>query len=223
MVSTPLLNWSRRRPDQLLRVRRAGSRYRFDFSLVKRWTDLARANGITHFEWMDLLTWWNAAFAARVYEGDPEEQRLLWRTKPDPTTPHYTKYAGQIGTVDCPDAMGPSRARSSSSCCGLTRFFAGGNLLDRSMFHIGDEPERENIHNYRKARQMFRELAPWMKIMDPFCWIDYAEPDLMDVRVPRTLCAANPGTGPVHLAYYCGNQAIRTSTACWIRHWRRCA
>ena len=158
MVSSPLLNWTVvNRPTQLLIVRREKGRFRFDFSVVKRWTDLARANGITHFEWMDLLTWWNAAFTARVYEGDLEKRRLLRRTKPDTTTPHYKKYASQVGTVDCPDAAGvESRSFFSQMLPALHEFLKAEKLVDKSLFHIGDEPEKENIHNYRQSRAMLR-------------------------------------------------------------------
>lgn len=207
MLSTPLLNWSQHQPTQLLRVRRAGKGYQFDFSLVKRWVDAARGAGIVYFEWMDLLTVWNAAFAARVFEGDPAQNRLLWRTRADPTTPHYKKYAQQIGTVDCPDATGPeSRDFFCQLLPALHRFLVAEKLLDKSYFHIGDEPELDNIENYRKSRQMFRELAPWMKTIDAYCWPEYSEPGLMDAGVPRTkLVPAILARGQSTWAYYCGN------------------
>ncbi len=207
MISTPILNWSTRRPTQLLRVRRDGDNYQFDFSLVKRWVDLARAAGFTAFEWMDLFTWWNAAFTAKVYEGDPEDARLIWRTRPDETTPHYKKYAGQIGVVDCPDATGPeSRAFFGQFLPALECFLRQENLLDKSWFHIGDEPEAENAHNYRKTRAMLRELAPWMKVTDPFCHMEYTEPGLIDLPFPRTKMVADiQARGLRTAAYYCGN------------------
>ena len=39
-----------KRPNQLLDVRRRGSRYTFDWTLVRRWTELARQQGIEYFE-----------------------------------------------------------------------------------------------------------------------------------------------------------------------------
>lgn len=207
MVSSPLLNWSTRRPTQLLRVQRAGERYDFDFSLVKRWVDLARAGGIECFEWMDLFTWWNAGFTARVYEGDPEERRQIWRTPPDPSTAHYKKYAAQIGTVDTPDATGPeSRAFFAQLLPAVERFLDAENLLDKSWFHIGDEPETENLHNYRKTRAMLRELAPWLRVTEPFCHMEYTEPGLIDLPFPRTsMVPAIRARGQATAGYYCGN------------------
>jgi hypothetical protein len=53
---------------------------------------------------------------------------------------------------------------------------------------------------------MLREYAPWLKVMEPFCWLDYADPDLMDVRVPRTtLVKPILERGLSTWAYYCGN------------------
>lgn len=206
-ISTPLFSWFSSRSTQLLRVTREGDRYRFDFSDVKRWVDLAREAGITDFEWMDLFTQWNASYIAKVYEGDPEDRKLLWQTGPDCTTAQYKKYAGQIGEVLTPDATGrESREFLSQLLPVLEQFLSDEGLHEHSWFHFGDEPEKENLENYRNTREMMRELAPWMRITDPFCWMEYADPELIELPFPRThMVPEIQAKGQSTAAYYCGN------------------
>ena len=40
-------------------------------------------------------------------------------------------------------------------------------MLEASFFHLSDEPHGpEHLANYRAAREMLREIAPWMPVMD---------------------------------------------------------
>lgn len=164
-VFTPSLDGVKR-PTQLLRVAKNDNGYLFDWSLVKRWVDTARSCGIRNFEWAHLFTQWGAAGAIRIYEGHGLEEQLLW--PPD---------TGAISDV--------YRAFLSQYLPQLHSFLDKERLLKNSFFHLSDEPHgEEHLINYRSARNMLQELAPWMKIMDALSEISFAREGLTDIPIP---------------------------------------
>ena len=158
-----------KRPTQLLQVRqrrvagRGRPAYKFDWSLVRQWTELAKKCGIRHFEWTHLFTQWGVKHAIRIY--DPQGH-LLWNPETKATSKTYRNFLSQFLPA-------------------LERFLREEKLLGRSFFHISDEPHGdEHLANYRAARAMVRELAPWMKTMDALSDIRFAREGLVDTPVP---------------------------------------
>jgi len=175
-----------KRPTQLLRVRRTASgRYAFGWTLVKRWIDLAKRRGVRDFEWTHLFTQWGCKHAIRVYERH-NGGRLLWPPHTGATSRTYREFLGQFLPA-------------------LERFLREERLLGRSHFHISDEPHGdEHLANYRKARAMVRELAPWMKVMDALSDIRYGREGLVDMPVPSIRTARQfVDEGIPCWAYFC--------------------
>ncbi len=165
-VFTPPLDGVKR-PSQLLRVERIGPEsYEFDWRDVRRYINLAKRSGITHFEWCHLFTQWGAEHPLRVYEGQGRDERLLW----DPNLP---------ATCDA------YRAFLAQYLPRLRRFLEEEDILERSFFHVSDEPHGErHLDQYRQARGLLNELAPWMKVMDAQSQLDYARLGLTDMPIP---------------------------------------
>ncbi|MDH7601303.1 MAG: DUF4091 domain-containing protein [Armatimonadota bacterium] len=155
-----------KRPHQLLKVsRRADGKYEFDFSDVRRWVHLARSCGAKLFEWTHLFTQWGAKHPIRVYYSNRDPSSLLWPPETEATSPVYVGFLSQF----------------------LPRFYeflSSENLLDCSLFHISDEPHGdEHLENYRRARTIIRDLAPWMKTCDAISDVRFARENLTDVPV----------------------------------------
>jgi hypothetical protein len=165
-VFTPPLDGVKR-PTQLLRVTSTGKdRYRFDWRDVKRYVDAARKAGFRYFEWTHLVTQWGAENAIRVYEGQGREEKRLWPPSTRATSKTYRRFLEQFLPA-------------------LHRFLERENLLDRSFFHVSDEPHgEEHLAAYRRARAMLAELAPWIQVMDALTDITYAREGLTDMPVP---------------------------------------
>ncbi len=165
-VFTPPLDGVKR-PTQLLRVRRtAPGTYSFDWRDVKRWIDLAVKCGVQDFEWTHFFSQWGCKSAIRIYEKHNGEDRLLWAPETGATSPAYRRFLAQF-------------------LLSLERFLRREGLLARSHFHVSDEPHGdEHLANYRKARGLLRELAPWMKVMDALSDIRFARHGLIDVPIP---------------------------------------
>ncbi|MBC7237774.1 MAG: DUF4091 domain-containing protein [Chloroflexi bacterium] len=165
-VFTPPLDGVKR-PSQLLRVSRIGSdTYRFDWRDVRRYIELAREAGITHFEWCHLFTQWGAKQAIRVYEGQGQDEKLLWPASTRATAPTYRTFLSQFLPA-------------------FYNFLTEQGLLDHSFFHVSDEPHgEEDLAQYRAARNLLDRLAPWMSVMDALSDIEYARQGLVNMPVP---------------------------------------
>lgn len=155
-----------KRPHQLLKVnKRSDGRYEFDFSDVRKWILLARSSGARYFEWTHLFTQWGAKNAIRVYRSNQDPASLLWPPETEATSPVYKDFLAQF----------------------LPRFYeflVSEGLLECSLFHISDEPHgEEHLENYRRAREMVRELAPWMKTCDALGDVRFARENLTDVPI----------------------------------------
>lgn len=159
-----------KRPTQLLSLKKTGSakgrKYRFDWRDVKRYVDLAKRAGIRHFEWTHLFTQWGVKNAIRVYEGQGRDEKLLWKPATDATSPIYRVFLSEL----LPE---------------LERFLQVEKIDSRSFFHLSDEPHgEEHAANYRKARAMLAQVAPWMKVIDALSELRQGPEALTDMPVP---------------------------------------
>jgi len=176
-----------KRPTQLLRVAQTSDgRYEFDWQDVKRYVDVARSAGITHFEWCHLFTQWGAQYAIRVYHGQGRDERLLWPPETAAASPIYRAFLTQYLPA-------------------LFRFLAAEGLLERSFFHVSDEPHgAEHLERYRQARALLRECAPWMRVMDALTDIAFAREGLTDTPIPLIETALEfVEAGIPSWCYYC--------------------
>ena len=63
-------------------------------------------------------------------------------------------------------------------------------MLDRSFFHCADEPDGDvQMEDYRKARTMLREIAPWLKVIDAMSEPRFATEGLCEMPVPSIATA----------------------------------
>ncbi|MHB0997803.1 MAG: DUF4091 domain-containing protein [Armatimonadota bacterium] len=161
-----------KRPTQLLKVGISSpGQYSFDFTDVKRWIDLATKCGAKYFEWTHLFSQWGVKYALRVYRNNQDPSSLLWDPETDATSDVYRNFLSQF----LPE---------------FHRFLLAENLIDKSIFHLSDEPHGdEHLANYRKARAMLKELAPWMKVADALSDVRYGLEGLTDIPIPSIAAA----------------------------------
>ena len=176
-----------KKPTQLLQVTKKGDKYVFDWTDVRRFIKLAKKCGIRYYEWAHFFTQWGCRNAIRIYEGDPTDEKLLWPADTAATSPIYRQFLGQL----IPE---------------LEKFLNEEGIRNTSFFHISDEPDGEEaLANYRAARKMMRDLAPWMKFMDALSHIDFAKEGLVDMPIPILNTAPEfTKAGYPAWCYFCG-------------------
>lgn len=173
-------------PTQLLGVKRKGKGYEFDWTNVRRWLEMARRCGITHFEWVHPFTQWGVKYAIRIYVGDQEKEDLLFPPETPATSDEYRGFLTQF-FKELKDVLIEEKA------------------LDTSFFHVSDEPHgEEHKANYKAARAMLKEIAPWMKTMDALTDIAYGRESLTDMPIPSISTAVSfANEGIESWCYYC--------------------
>ena len=152
---------------QLVGVTKNGGEYRFDFSLLKRYLDMAKACGIRYFEISHLFTQWGAAYAPKVVAMvDGIERRLFgWHTPG--TEGEYPRFLSKL----LPE---------------LVAFLRAEGVLDRCRFHVSDEPNAEQPEGYCRAKAI---IEPYLKdciIIDALSSIDFYRRGAVTTPVPAT-------------------------------------
>lgn len=178
-----------KRPTQLLKVYTPSKDiYNFDFTDVKRWVDLARKCGAQSFEWTHLFSQWGVKYALRIYRDNSDDKSLLWEPETGATSNIYKNFLAQF----LPE---------------FYNFLMREDLIDISLFHVSDEPHGdEHLQNYRDARAMLKELAPWMKVADALSDIRYGIEGLTDIPIPSIGAASeyNKAGIPAWTYFCCG-------------------
>ncbi len=179
-----------KRPAQLLKVRRvADDKYEFDFGDVRKWVRLALKHGANYVEWTHFFTPapTSGKYPQRIYEraGSVVEQ-MLWPPEISGTSDTYRKFLEQF----LPQ---------------FKRFLEEEGILERSFFHCADEPDGEaQIADYKRARALLKEIAPWMKVMDALSDPAFAKEKITDMPVPSiTTALAFKAVGIDTWVYYC--------------------
>jgi len=162
------------RPAQLLKVRRTDEdAYEFDFADVRRWIRMALKHGACHVEWTHFFTPapTSAKHPQRVFERWDKMGEMLWPPEISAVSNTYRRFLEQL----------------------LPQFkqvLEEEKVLDRSLFHCADEPDGDiQMADYRKARGLLRNLAPWMKVMDAMSDPRFATDRLTDMPVPSIVTA----------------------------------
>ena len=178
-----------KRPTQLLRVTTpAPGRYTFAWDDVRRWVRLGRACGAQYFEWTHLFSQWGVKQALRIYRDNADPTSLLWPPETEATSEVYRNFLAQF----LPE---------------FHTFLQSEDLLERSFFHLSDEPHgEEHLQAYRRARAMLRELAPWLQVADALSEIIYGQEGLTDIPIPsiRTANLYRQAGIPSWVYFCCG-------------------
>ncbi len=182
------------RPPQLLIVTEPEpGEYRFDWSRVKKFVDTAKEIGFRRFEWSHFWSYKvdpskaSVDTPTRIYKWVDGKAELLWPKDTEATGPMYRNFLSQF----MPE---------------FNQFLQQEGIRETSYFHLSDEPggDERDVENYRKARELLKELAPWMKVIDAMSDTRYGKQGLTDIPVPA-LHAAQPYIDEKipHWVYYC--------------------
>ncbi|MHB1461102.1 MAG: DUF4091 domain-containing protein [Armatimonadota bacterium] len=176
-----------KRPHQLLKVTETSDgQYEFDFTDVEKWVDIGLSQGSQYFEWTHWFWQWGVKWALRVYRSNADRESLLWPHETPATSDTYRNFLSQLFPV-------------------FKQFLDRKGIADRSFFHVSDEPHgEEHMGNYKTARQMLLELAPWMKVMDALSEVEYGKQKITDMPVPSIGVAHEYAeAGIPSWVYYC--------------------
>ncbi len=176
-----------KRPCQLLIINEPQpGKYEFDWTLVKRFVDMSKELGFKKFEWSHLWIYWGVENPVRAYKKAGDNYVMLWDPNISGFSDTFTNFLKQF----LPQ---------------FHDFLEKEKVLNDSYFHLSDEPGAgQHITNYKRARQVLRDLAPWMKVMDALSDIEYGRQGLTDMPIPIVSSAQKYIDEKIpHWVYYC--------------------
>lgn len=169
-VITPPLDTQvgHRRPNtQLVKMEKVGSSYRFDFTLLQRWLDMCRENGIEYIEVSHLFSQWGLAYAPNIWVTENGKEKLLfgWHT---------------------PAKDGEYKAFLEQFLPAVVSYLAENWGKDKCFFHISDEPHAEHVEAYQYAHDVIVPLLDGCQTIDALSEYEFYEKGLVEVPVTKT-------------------------------------
>ncbi len=194
MILTPVITppldtgYGNHRPCvQLVKIEKLGDKYKFDFTLLKRFVDMCKKNGVEYYEISHLFSQWGLAYAPNVMVTEDGKEYYKFGWDVSSRSPEYKDFLEQF----LPALVGELKSYGIFDCCS---------------FHLSDEPQTHHLENYKYAHSLVKPLIEGRPIMDALSNIEFYEMGLVDVPVT--------GTGHIEhfldakienqWAYYCG-------------------
>lgn len=206
-IFTPALDTAvggERTTIQLVRITKTGNSYSFDFSLVDRWIDMCVRNGIKYLEIAHLFTQWGAYHAPKIEAIVDGEYKRIFGWDTDATGEEYKEFL----------------------ICFLKEFTAHlseKGYKDNVYFHISDEPNDEQLEQYKNSAAVVKEALKGWKIFDALSNVDYYKKGVCEIPVPissniEDFCKEDISERWV---YYCCGPVVRTSNRLLAMHQAR--
>lgn len=176
-----------KRPCQLLIINELEpGKYEFDWTNVKRFVDMCKEIGFKEFEWPHMWIYWGVENPMRLYKKVGDEYVMLWPPDTKALSDTYINFLKQFLPA-------------------FHEFIVQEDILNGSYFHLSDEPgEGQHVENYKAARKVLKDLAPWMKVIDALSDIQYGKQGLTDMPIPIVSAAQAYIDAKIpHWVYYC--------------------
>ncbi len=177
---------------QLVGITLEGERYSFDFSLLERWCALCRKAGIRYIEIPHLFTQWGAKAVPKIVvrENGEEKKKFGWHVAAD--DPSYRHFL---------ESFLPALQE---------KLLELGYAKDEVYFHISDEPSREHLDSYEKARSVAADLLEGWPVVDALSDFSFYEKGLVEQPVvanDHIQPFADHGVEKLWV-YYCCSQCV---------------
>ena len=173
---------------QLVDVERRKNSYRFGFARLRRWITTAQRAGITHFEISHLFTQWGAKHVPKIV--DVKGIRLFgWET--DARSPEYAAFL-------------------KTFLPRLITVLRKAGVLERTYFHISDEPREEMLPDYAAAAALVTPYIAGCPVIDALSDLALYQSGAVSHPIPalnKLLPFVDAGV-PDLWTYYCVGQYI---------------
>ncbi len=179
---------------QLVGVEKKGDKYKFDFSLLKRWVDMCKRIGIEYIEMSHLYTQWGCYHAPKIMATVDGEYKKIFGWETDSHGEEYKTFLGQF----LPE---------------LIEFVKAEDIAKKCYFHVSDEPNIDMLESYKEGAEFLMGYLKDFKRFDA----------LSDVEIYKTGCIPCPVPAIDHMdkflaenikerwTYYCCGQINKVS------------
>ncbi len=150
---------------QLVDVSVENGRYSFGFDKLKRYINLAFANGMQYIEFSHLFTQWGANNAPKIIADTPDGKKRIFGWETDASSAEYEHFLSQFGKV-------------------LKDFTDSEGITHRCFVHCSDEPGDEDLEQYRNASGFIKKYFGAYRHIDALSSAEFYKNGLIDIPVP---------------------------------------
>lgn len=170
---------------QLVKVKKSGEKYDFDFSEHNRFIDLCLKHGIKYFEFSHLFTQWGGEFCPKIIveENGKEYNAFGWDVRSD-----------------------DERYRSflSAYLQAFVPYVKSKGILHNSFMHLTDEPTEVVLERYTELSAFVKARNGGIPILDALSHFDFMEKKLVDLPAVATSSKDLAAFDAVdNMLYYC--------------------
>lgn len=191
-IHTPPLDTAEggeRLTSQLVDVYLTSGKYSFGFDRLRRFVGICKRCGVRYYEMAHLFTQWGARFTPKIVADVDGQERKLFGWHVSAASPEYAEFLS---------AYLPALKAELSSL----------GVLDKTIWHISDEPWFDHLDSYMAAKELVRPYLADQYILDA----------LSDVRFYKTGAVEHPVPANNHVhdfidekvpglwTYYCCSQ-----------------
>ncbi len=152
---------------QLVGVKTDGTGYRFDFTLLETWLELARKNGIKYFEISHLFSQWGAEYAPKIVAEKGGKPCRIFGWDTPGTEGEYPRFL----SLFLPE---------------LVAFLRKRNILESCIFHISDEPSEAQLDGYIKAKNIVSPFLEGCTVADALSSVEFYKSGAVKTPIPAT-------------------------------------
>lgn len=179
---------------QLVGVKKNGGRYTFDYTLLGRWIDMCDRVGIKYLEISHFFTQWGATHAPKIMATVDGEYKRIFGWDTDAHGEEYKKFLHSF----IKSFLNYMKKRGDDKRC---------------FFHVSDEPNDEQLEDYKKSKRIVAGLLKDYVIMDALSSYEFYKRGIVKTPIPATDSIKKFIDGKVEglWTYYCGGQRQKVS------------
>lgn len=179
---------------QLVKVKKDGDTYTFDFELLKRWILMCKEKGMKYIEISHLFTQWGAKHAPKIMAEENGEIKRIFGWETDATGKEYSDFLNQFLPR-------------------LKQLLSEEEVLDCTYFHISDEPHDDQKTAYAAAKAVVKEHLKGCKVIDALSSYDMYIEGIVEKPIPCNDCIQPfiDAKVPNLWTYYCCAQTLEVS------------
>ena len=150
---------------QLVDVKKTNGRYFFSYKKLDRWIEMCNRVGIEYFEISHLFTQWGAEHAPKIMATVDGEYKKIFGWETDAAGEEYGKFLRSF----LKSFLKHMKARGDDGRC---------------YFHISDEPTKDQLASYNKAKRQVKRILSGYPIMDALSDFDFYKKKVFDLPIP---------------------------------------
>ena len=179
---------------QLVGVKKNGGRYTFDYKLLARWIDMCDRVGIKYLEISHFFTQWGATHAPKIMATVDGEYKRIFGWDTDAHGEEYKKFLHSF----IKSFLNYMKKRGDDKRC---------------YFHVSDEPNDEQLEDYKKSKRIVAGLLKDYVIMDALSSYEFYKRGVVKTPIPANDSIEKFIKGKVKglWTYYCGGQREKVS------------